>query len=163
MMRSSIGPSIDLGESIRNWDDVGGLRTKSVCEHFRGPLRQRARLVERDCAQFCRHFDEGAALDQDAVASSCRHARDDADGRGDHERAGTSDDQQDKRPVEPDAEIAAAEERGQRRDDDSRGKDRWRVPAAYGMWRRYQVRVGVSRPASLPDGVAATSMKAAFE
>jgi Cu(I)/Ag(I) efflux system membrane protein CusA/SilA len=37
------------------------------------------------------------------------------------------------------------------------------LPAAYAMWRRHQVRVGVSRPASLPDGVAATSMKAAFE
>ena len=37
------------------------------------------------------------------------------------------------------------------------------LPAAYAMWRRHQVRVGVSRPASLPDGVAASSMKAAFE
>jgi Cu(I)/Ag(I) efflux system membrane protein CusA/SilA len=37
------------------------------------------------------------------------------------------------------------------------------LPAAYAMWRRHQVRVGVSRPASLPDGVAATAMKAAFE
>ncbi|HYR29439.1 MAG TPA: efflux RND transporter permease subunit, partial [Thermoanaerobaculia bacterium] len=37
------------------------------------------------------------------------------------------------------------------------------LPSAYAMWRRHQVRVGVSRPASLPEGVAATSMKAAFE
>jgi Cu(I)/Ag(I) efflux system membrane protein CusA/SilA len=37
------------------------------------------------------------------------------------------------------------------------------LPAAYAMWRRHQVQVGVSRSAPLPDGVAATSMKAAFE
>jgi Cu(I)/Ag(I) efflux system membrane protein CusA/SilA len=37
------------------------------------------------------------------------------------------------------------------------------LPAAYAIWRRHQVRVGVAPPASLPDDVAATSMKAAFE
>lgn len=68
-------------------------------------------FVERDSAQCGRHFDECAPLDQHAVTSSFCHARDDADGRGDHERAGTSDDQQHERPVEPDVEIAAAEEK----------------------------------------------------
>lgn len=89
---------------------------------LRSAERQRARLVERDCAQFGRHFDERAALDQDAVASSCRHARDDADRRGDHERAGTSDNQQHERPVKPDAEITAAKKRWQRRHDDCRSE-----------------------------------------